>query len=181
MEHCDLGTMQAALRGGAFRDEAGAVRLDYALSTAKELCAAVAFLHASGVVHGDLKSTNVLLKSAAATRHDARGFSARVSDFGLSRVLDLFEATAGAGPCLGSGGGPGGQCFGALTHAAPELLGGAPMGRASDVYAVGVLLWELATCEVRGRGAAGAMWGRPPKRPALLFAVSRAPQPRAGG
>jgi len=127
------------------------VRLDHVLSTAKEVCAAVAYLHSNGVVHGDLKSTNVLLKSAAVTRHDARGFCARVSDFGLSQVLDMFE-TADGGLVGAGAGGFGSHCFGALTHAAPELLRGGAMSRESDVYAVGVLLWELLTSEVRGWG-----------------------------
>ncbi|KIZ05372.1 Serine/threonine-protein kinase HT1 [Monoraphidium neglectum] len=190
MEWCDMGTMQcaapssrplpsprrgarakAALRGGAFLDDAGLVRLDFVLATAKEVCAAVAYLHGCGVVHGDLKATNVLLKGAAATRHDGRGFCARVSDFGLSQVMEMFSTPAGPTPtgssnsscsrrssCTGSisssgssGGGSaaagaGAPCFGALTHAAPELLRGAPLSRESDVYAVGVLLWELVTC-----------------------------------
>ncbi len=166
---------QATLRAGAFVDDQGGARLDYILPTAKEVCAAVAYLHSNGVVHGDLKSTNVLLKSAAVTRHDARGFCARVSDFGLSQVLDMFETAttgasggggAGAGVGVGvggggqggrgggggGGGGGGHQCFGALTHAAPELLRGGAMSRESDVYAVGILLWELVTSEVGGVG-----------------------------
>jgi serine/threonine protein kinase len=40
------------------------------------------------------------------------------------------------------------QHFGALTHAAPELVSGAPMTKAADVYSVGVLLWELLTGQV---------------------------------
>lgn len=92
----------------------------------------------------------------------------QVSDFGLSQVLDMFEtaggSTTGASTPTTSGGGGGGapQCFGALTHAAPELVRGEPMSRESDVYAVGVLLWELLTCEVRraqaGRGVAVTLW-----------------------
>jgi tRNA A-37 threonylcarbamoyl transferase component Bud32 len=48
------------------------------LATSKELAAAVAYLHSMDVVHGDLKGTNVLLKGSAVTRHDARGFVAKV-------------------------------------------------------------------------------------------------------
>jgi serine/threonine protein kinase len=44
------------------------------------------YLHSIGVVHGDLKTANVLLKGSS---HDARGVTCKISDFGLSRVLDL--------------------------------------------------------------------------------------------
>ncbi len=73
-------SLQSALRAGHFRDstEGGAPRLDAIIATAKEFCAAVAYLHSMGVVHGDLKSTNVLLRSSAITRWDPRGFAAKV-------------------------------------------------------------------------------------------------------
>ena len=44
------------------------------------------YLHEMGVVHGDLKAANVLLKGST---RDARGFVCKLADFGLSRVLDM--------------------------------------------------------------------------------------------
>jgi hypothetical protein len=63
----------------------------------------------------------------------------QVADFGLSRVMDVMGETL---PLEQQG-------FGALTHAAPELLSGQPLCAACDVFSVGVLLWELLVGQVR--------------------------------
>jgi serine/threonine protein kinase len=90
----------------------------------------------------------------------------QVSDFGLSRVMDAISAANGTAAssscgdaCAAGGsascGAPLGQWpaqaqhFGALSHAAPELIRGDDLSKASDVYSVGVLLWELVTGQVR--------------------------------
>ena len=72
-------SLQGAIRAGLFQSTGNSPRMECILATAKEVCAAVAYLHDMGVLHGDLKSTNVLLKSSATTRQDARGFIAKVS------------------------------------------------------------------------------------------------------
>jgi serine/threonine protein kinase len=60
------------------------------------------YLHSIGIVHGDLKTANVLLKGST---KDPRGFMCKITDFGLSRVLDLdathiSTATYGEKPSL---------------------------------------------------------------------------------
>lgn len=57
----------------------------------------------------------------------------KVSDFGLSKVLDSLEL------------GEQEPCFGALSHAAPEAVEGAPLAATADVYSFGIILWELYT------------------------------------
>lgn len=48
------------------------------------------YLHAAGILHGDLKPANVLLKSTSA---DRRGFICKLCDFGMSRLMDATQAT----------------------------------------------------------------------------------------
>lgn len=83
LEYCDRGSLMAAIKGGALRcsdvpsaapsatppsgsratgGNAGAPHMLRIIRTAKEVATAVAYLHAMDVVHGDLKSANVLLK-----------------------------------------------------------------------------------------------------------------------
>mmetsp|Transcript_2752 Transcript_2752/g.8109 ORF Transcript_2752/g.8109 Transcript_2752/m.8109 type:complete len:738 (-) Transcript_2752:958-3171(-) len=98
-----------------------------ALDVARALC----FLHSHNVVHGDIKSQNILL---------TKELSAKVGDVGLSR---LTEDNSRANLCT-------------LPYAAPEVLLGKTdaLGTPSDVYSFGVLLHELATgCTASRRGA----------------------------
>lgn len=77
----------------------------------------------------DLSGGNVLLTSSNANTH---GFTARVTDFGLARNLDVKARTS-----------PG--RYGTITHMAPETIREGELSIACDVYAWGVLLWEMIT------------------------------------
>ena len=91
------------------RDRAGGAGL---LST-------LAFLHARGIVHGDLKPSNLLLRAAG----------------------DLVLADFGAAALVGAIGESGG---GTPLYLAPEQLRGAPRAPATDLYAAGAVLFEMA-------------------------------------
>ncbi len=54
-------------------------------NTAREIAAGMAYLHNMDILHGDLTAGNILLSSTGAK--DARGFAAKIADFGLSRVM----------------------------------------------------------------------------------------------
>jgi serine/threonine protein kinase len=68
---------------------AGQVSKLKALTTAREVSGAMQYLHSQNVLHGDLNGNNILLAGAHAApgAADQRGFTAKVADFGLSRLL----------------------------------------------------------------------------------------------
>lgn len=103
---------------------AGEGRLDAprARALALQLARALAAIHARGLLHRDLKPANVLI--------DGEG-NARVTDFGLAAPI-----AAASDPAL-LGGTPG--------YVAPEVLAGAEPGVASDLFALGVVLFEAVT------------------------------------
>jgi hypothetical protein len=109
-------TLREALRAGAVDDAA-------ALEVAAQICEVLAHAHAHGIVHRDVKPSNVLLA-------DEDEISIRLLDFGLAR-MDGEETLTAAGDVPGT-----------LAYIPPERLRGQESGAPADVWAVGVLLWE---------------------------------------
>src|SRR5690349_20197791 len=91
----------------------------------RQLAGTLAYVHAHGIVHRDVKPANVLLDDG-----DGRP---RLVDFGICRDTDASPATAT------------GEIVGSAPYLAPELLHGGPSGPASDVYALGLVLLECLT------------------------------------
>ena len=140
--------------------------IDARLALFLELCDAVSHAHQRGVIHLDLKPSNVLvLRSPTRTRHDAAR-ALKVLDFGVARFSggdpDATRTLAGRG------------LFGTLAYMSPEQAGGDTdaIDVRSDIYALGVLLHEMLTgghpIEVRGlpiHDAVAAIRERGPRRP----------------
>ena len=113
--------------------QAGAVALADTLDWAGQVAAAMRAAHASGLVHGDIKPSNLMVED------DGR---VRILDFGLALRQDALATETVALGSTASSSGTDPQ--GTIAYMAPErLLGAAPDAR-SDVYALGVLLYELA-------------------------------------
>jgi eukaryotic-like serine/threonine-protein kinase len=88
----------------------------------------LAFAHERGLVHRDVKPQNVLL---------SREGEVKVTDFGIARSLDVDHGVTQTGTVLGTG-----------EYLAPEQASGKPISAATDVYSLGVVLWELLAGEV---------------------------------
>ena len=133
-----------------------------------QVCEAVAHAHRRLVVHRDLKPSNVLVADAA-TPGAPR---VKLLDFGVAHLL---APDAGAPTLTGDGPRP-------MTpeYAAPEQLAGEPVTTATDVYALGVVLYELlagrppARCGRARAGPAGARDPRGRRSSARSTAATRA-------
>ena len=107
-----------------------------ALEIAHSLCAGLSEAHRSGIVHGDLKSGNIIL-----SQNEDGSLRPVITDFGLASGVNQ--------PSGAFGGTPG--------YMAPELCRGEKPSKASDVYALGVILYEIVTgrlpCESKPHGS----------------------------
>jgi serine/threonine protein kinase len=115
MEFLDGPTLSAHLK------ESGKLGHEEALDIACQLCAGLIEAHQSGIIHRDLKNGNVML-----CRNEDGSRRAVITDFGL------------AGPSL-----PSGELAGTPAYMAPELWRGEPASQLSDIYALGVVLYEM--------------------------------------
>jgi serine/threonine-protein kinase len=109
-------TLREAIRAGDVNDAV-------AVETAAQILDGLAHAHAQGIVHRDVKPSNVLLA-------DGPELSVRLIDFGLARIKEAETLTAA------------GDVPGTLAYISPERLKGASGSPAADVWGVGVLLWE---------------------------------------
>ncbi len=109
-------TLREAIRAGDVTDAV-------AVEAASQILEGLAHAHSQGIVHRDVKPSNVLLA-------DGPGVSVRLLDFGLARIKEAETLTAA------------GDVPGTLAYISPERLKGASGSPAADVWGVGVLLWE---------------------------------------
>jgi len=115
MEYVDGEDLASLLR------RIGRLPGDKAVETARKLCAGLAAAHEKGVLHRDLKPANVMI--------DGRG-NVVIMDFGLAGLSDQLQADVHSGT---------------PAYMSPEQLAGTEVTQRSDIYALGLVLYELFT------------------------------------
>lgn len=149
-EYCPLGSLEDWLKAQA---ATGPVTLTQRLSLLAQAAEALAGAHAIGVLHKDLKPANLLLVEKAGE------LRVLLADFGSGRVdpeqlaaLDItrlgFTQTIAADD----------RGRGTLNYIAPEVLAGQPATLKSDIYSLGVMLFQIATGDLHRSLAPG--WER---------------------
>jgi eukaryotic-like serine/threonine-protein kinase len=106
----------------------GPLPVDRALELAMQVARGLAFAHANGYVHRDVKPQNVLLNGDG---------EAKVTDFGIARSLDVKHGVTQTGTVLGTS-----------DYIAPEQAQGQQVDEHTDVYSLGIVLYELLVGEV---------------------------------
>ncbi|MBN1642702.1 MAG: protein kinase [Anaerolineae bacterium] len=129
MEYAQGQTLKEILQGHA------PLRMAQTLEIAIQVCDALGAAHAAGIIHCDVKPQNILVQ------RDGR---VKVTDFGIARALSAETQTTQV------------RSWGTPYYASPELVSGKTLVPASDVYAVGVLLYEMLCGKCPFDGATAA-------------------------
>jgi serine/threonine protein kinase len=116
----------------------GALPIDRVLEIGTQIASALEAAHAQGIVHRDLKPDNVMLTKSGA----------KLLDFGLAKTAEAFETTIDSVTSLPTENRPlteEGSILGTLQYMAPEQLDGTEADARTDIFALGTILYEMAT------------------------------------
>ena len=119
MEFVEGASLSTLLR------ESGAIRpFDRVVKLLQQICEALSYAHGLGILHRDLKPDNILLTPSG---------DVKLVDFGIARRLDAEDRITRTGESLGT-----------PYYMAPEMIGGLNVDARSDIYALGVVAYELS-------------------------------------
>jgi hypothetical protein len=134
MEYLDGITLAQRLKAG------GPLPLKQAQAVALDICEGLRLVHAKGVIHRDLKSANIMLCG------EGESMRAVLMDFGLARDSGIGGPDDQTAAVAGTQGGTfPGAIMGTPAYMAPEQFEGKTVSSGTDIYALGIVLYELVT------------------------------------
>jgi serine/threonine protein kinase len=135
-----------------------------ALEIVSQVAAGLTAVHKQKLVHRDIKPSNIMVSV-----EEGGAVTAKIIDLGLAKSLDEPGAqTAISTP---------GAFAGTPEFASPEQFAGVPVDIRSDLYSLGVTLWEMLTGQVPYRGAPGEVMHQHQRAPLPLEQLEAVPQP----
>ena len=147
MEHLEGADLRQLIQ------EQGPLPIERAVEIGKQVCAGLAFAHESGVIHRDIKPHNIFLTK--------RG-RVKLVDFGLAKAIDVSQVSMT------------GQAIGTPAYMSPEQAvheEGRPVDHRTDLYSLGVVLFQMFTGQVPFRGTSAV-------EVALAHVQKQPPRPR---
>src|SRR6201993_5197229 len=142
----------------------GRLEVKLALEIATQVAAGLAAIHEENLVHRDIKPTNIMVRLK-----EERSVTAKIIDLGLAKTLDESASEARISSP--------GAFAGTPEFASPEQFAGIDVDIRSDLYSLGVTLWEMLTGTTPFRGTPGEVMYQHQHAPLPLERLKDVPQP----
>ncbi|HTD17691.1 MAG TPA: serine/threonine-protein kinase, partial [Chthoniobacterales bacterium] len=149
---------------GKLIKRSGRLEVKLALEIASQVAAGLAAIHEQNLVHRDIKPTNIMVRLK-----EGGSVTAKIIDLGLAKTADQSASEAGISSP--------GAFAGTPEFASPEQFAGIGVDIRSDLYSLGVTLWEMLTGRVAFRGAPGEVMYQHQHAPLPLEQIKDVPQP----
>jgi serine/threonine protein kinase/predicted ATPase len=142
----------------------GRLEVKLALEIATQVAAGLAAVHEQHLVHRDIKPTNIMVRLK-----EEGGVTAKIIDLGLAKTVDESASEAGISSP--------GAFAGTPEFASPEQFAGVGVDIRSDLYSLGVVLWEMLTGHAVFRGSPAEVMYQHQHAPLPLDLLKAVPQP----
>lgn len=146
MELIEGRSLREEMRSNAARN--GLMSCERAVSLIRQVCAGIAAAHQHGVIHRDLKPDNIMIEMQPSDAPGGFAEIVKVLDFGIARLMDTgqpLQSLTEEGTFIGT-----------PSYISPEQCTEQPVDARSDVYSVGVILYEMITGRVPFAGSDAA-------------------------